>query len=39
VADLVRRHEGTADVVPPPAPPYRKGIALDLPALEPGVSA
>ena len=39
VADLVRRHEGTADVVPPPAHPYRKGIALELPALEPGVAA
>ena len=39
VADLVRRHEGTADVGPPPAPPYRKGIVLELPALEPGVPA
>jgi hypothetical protein len=39
VADLVRRHEGTTDVVPLPAPPYRKGIALELPALEPGVPA
>ena len=39
VADLVRRHEGTTDVVPPPAPPYRKGIALEMPALEPGAAA
>jgi tetratricopeptide (TPR) repeat protein len=39
VADLVRRHEGTADVGPPPAPHYRKGIVLELPALEPGVPA
>ena len=36
VADLVRRNEGTADVGPPPAPAYRKGIVLELPALEPG---
>ena len=35
VADLVRRHEGVVDVVPPPAPGYRKGIQIDLPALEP----
>ena len=35
VADLVRRNEGTADVGPPPASSYRKGIVLELPALEP----
>jgi hypothetical protein len=35
VADLVRQHEGVVDVVPPPAPGYRKGIRIDLPALEP----
>ncbi len=39
VADLVRRNEGIADVGPAPEPPYRKGIVLELPALEPGDSA
>jgi cytochrome c-type biogenesis protein CcmH/NrfG len=34
VADLVRRHEGVADVGPAPATGYRKGIVLELPALE-----
>jgi hypothetical protein len=38
VADLVRRHEGVVEVVPPPAPGYRKGIRIHLPALEPEVS-
>jgi tetratricopeptide (TPR) repeat protein len=35
VADLVRRHDGTADVRPAPAPGYGKGVVLELPALEP----
>jgi signal transduction histidine kinase len=35
VADLVRRHEGSVEVVSPPAGGYRKGIRIDLPALEP----
>lgn len=39
VADLVRRHEGTADVGPPPDPRYCKGIVLEVPALEPEASA
>jgi tetratricopeptide (TPR) repeat protein len=39
VADLVRRHEGAADVGPAPATGYRKGIVLELPALEPEVPA
>ena len=39
VADLVLRHEGMLDVVPSPAPGYRKGIRIDLPAFEPEVSA
>ena len=39
VADLVRRHDGTADVGPAPAPGYGKGIVLELPALEPEGSA
>ena len=34
VADLVRIHEGTVAVGPPPAPGYTKGIVLELPALE-----
>jgi tetratricopeptide (TPR) repeat protein len=39
VADLVRRNDGTADVGPAPEAPYRKGIVLELPALEPGHEA
>jgi hypothetical protein len=39
VADLVRRHEGSVEVVAPPAGGYRKGIRIDLPALEPEVPA
>ena len=39
VADLVRRHDGVVEVVPPPAGGYRKGIRIDLPALEPEVPA
>jgi hypothetical protein len=39
VADLVRRHDGTADVGPAPAPGYGKGVVLELPALEPEGSA
>ena len=39
VADLVRRNEGTADVGPAPERPYRKGIVLELPALEAGDEA
>jgi Flp pilus assembly protein TadD len=34
VADLVRLHEGTVEVGPPPAPGFVKGIVLELPALE-----
>jgi Tfp pilus assembly protein PilF len=36
VADLVRLHEGTVEVGPPPAPGFVKGIVLELPALEEG---
>ncbi|HKC24803.1 MAG TPA: hypothetical protein VKF32_08660, partial [Thermoanaerobaculia bacterium] len=36
VADLVRLHEGTVEVGPPPAPGFAKGIVLELPALEEG---
>ncbi len=39
VADLVRRHDGTADVGLAPAPGYGKGVVLELPALEPEVPA
>jgi tetratricopeptide (TPR) repeat protein len=39
VADLVRRHDGTADVGPAPAPGYGKSVVLELPALEPEGSA
>jgi len=38
VADLVRKHEGTADVVAAPASGYCKGIVLEVPALERGVA-
>jgi signal transduction histidine kinase len=34
VADLVRRHEGVVDVGPAPTPAYRKGIVLEVPAVE-----
>jgi tetratricopeptide (TPR) repeat protein len=39
VADLVRRHDGTVEVGPPPTPDYRKGIVLEVPAVEPEVPA
>ena len=35
VADLVRTHDGIVDVAPSPAPGFRKGIVIELPALEP----
>jgi len=35
VADLVRRHDGLADVGPSPAPGYLKGIVIEVPAVEP----
>ena len=38
VADLVRKHEGTADVVAAPASGYCKGIVLEVPALEGGIA-
>ena len=35
VADIVRRHEGLVDVVPPPSDgSYTKGILVELPAVE-----
>jgi tetratricopeptide (TPR) repeat protein len=35
IADLVRRHDGLADVGPAPAPGYVKGIVIEVPAVEP----
>jgi hypothetical protein len=35
VADLVRQHDGSADVGPAPAEGYVKGIVIEVPALEP----
>ena len=39
VADLLRRHDGSADVGPPPTAGYVKGIVIEAPALEPGLPA
>jgi Tfp pilus assembly protein PilF len=39
VADLLRRHDGSADVGAPPAAGYVKGIVIEAPALEPGLPA
>jgi hypothetical protein len=39
IADLVRRHEGSADVRAAPPPGYRKGIVIEFPAIESEVPA
>lgn len=39
IADLVRRHDGLADVGPAPAPGYVKGIVIEVPAVEPETPA
>jgi tetratricopeptide (TPR) repeat protein len=37
VADLLRRHDGSADVSAPPAAGYVKGIVIEVPAVETGM--
>ncbi|HEU5248474.1 MAG TPA: tetratricopeptide repeat protein [Thermoanaerobaculia bacterium] len=39
VADLVRRNDGFVDIGPPPTPAYRKGIVLEVPAVESRIPA
>jgi tetratricopeptide (TPR) repeat protein len=39
IGDLVRRHDGVVEVAPLPAAGYRKGIVVELPALEPDAAS